>query len=80
LKEGAKVMSVDGKNLGIVERVFTGMSDEQITHLLISQGKINKKTKLVPIEWVGNMSEEEVRLLVNKISVDNLDDIPVPEE
>jgi uncharacterized protein YrrD len=80
LKEGAKVISADGKDLGSVERVFTSMSDEQITYLLISQGKIKRKTKLVPIEWVDNMSEEEVRLLVNKISVDYLDDIPVPEE
>lgn len=80
MREGAKVISADGKNIGNVERIFTGISDEQITHLLISQGKIKRKTKLVPIEWVNNINEEEVNLLVNKISIDNLEEIPVPKE
>jgi sporulation protein YlmC with PRC-barrel domain len=80
MREGAKVISADGKNLGTIERIFTDITDEQITDLLISQGKIKKKTKLVPIEWVNNINEEEVSLLVNKISVDSLDDIPIPEK
>jgi uncharacterized protein YrrD len=74
MKEGARVISADGKHVGDVERVFTGVPNEQITHLLVSRGKIKKKTKLVPIDWVGNMNEDEVNLLVNKVSIDNLAD------
>jgi uncharacterized protein YrrD len=72
MKEGAKVMSADGEHVGDVERVFTGIPNEQITHLLISQGKIKKTTKLVPIDWVNTMTEDEVNLRVNKVSIDNL--------
>jgi uncharacterized protein YrrD len=79
VKEGAKVISADGKNVGDVERIFTGIPNEQITHLLISRGKLSKKTKLLPIEWVDNLAEDEVTLRVNKVSVDNLADTTVPQ-
>jgi uncharacterized protein YrrD len=79
MKENAKVISLDGEDLGTVERIFTS-ANEQLTHLLISQGKIKKKTKLVPIEWVRSINEEEVNLLVNKISIDNLEDILMRDE
>jgi hypothetical protein len=72
MKEGARVISADGEHVGDVERVFTGIPNEQITHLLISRGKIKKTAKLVPIDWVNTMNEDEVNLRVNKVSIDNL--------
>jgi uncharacterized protein YrrD len=78
MKEGAKVLSADGKQVGEVERIFTGVPNEQITHLLVSRGKLQKKTKLVPIDWVDTMNEDEVNLRVNKTSVDSLADSTAP--
>jgi len=78
LKEGAKVISADGEHVGDVERVFTGIPNEKITHILVSRGTFQKKTKLVPIDWVNTMTEEEVNLRVNKVSVDNLTDTMAP--
>jgi hypothetical protein len=79
MKEGAKVISADGKYVGNVERVFTDIADEQITHLLISTGTFTKKTKLLPIDWVQGVDEEEVNLRVHKVSVDELEDTSIPK-
>ncbi len=79
MKEGAKVISADGKHVGNVERVFTDIADEQITHLLVSAGTFTKKTKLVPIDWVKDVNEEEVNLRVYKVSVDELLDTSLPK-
>lgn len=77
MKEGAKVITADGKNVGSVERVLADPSEEQITHLLISKGLLMKEKKLIPIKWVMMMGEDKVHLRVNKDSVDELDDMPV---
>ncbi len=74
MKEGARVITADGKHVGNVERVLTDIPEEQITHLLISKGVFAKTTKLVPIDWVERMNEEQVNLLVNKVSIDELAD------
>ncbi|MBC7878849.1 MAG: PRC-barrel domain-containing protein [Anaerolineales bacterium] len=77
MKEGAKVVTADGKHVGTVERVYTDIPEEQITHLLISYGMFSKKTKLVPIDWVENVTEDQVNLLVHKVSVDALTDTSI---
>lgn len=74
LKEGAKVITADGKHVGNVERILTDIPEEQVTHLLISRGFISQTTKLIPIDWVQSVNEEEVNLLVNKVSIDDLAD------
>ena len=80
LKEDAMVISADEKRVGTVECVFTDMPDEQITHFLVSQGVFNKTMKLVPVEWVKNVNENQVNLQVNKVSVDALEDTSKSDE
>jgi len=77
MKEGATVITVDGENVGNVERVLADASVDQITHLLIAKGMIAKEKKLIPIEWVTTMGEDEVHLRVNKDSVEKLDTAPI---
>lgn len=79
IKVGASVVSADGKDVGTVERIVTDAADEQSTHLLISQGRIKKRMKLIPMDWVRNVDEETVYLLVYKTSVNDLADALVPE-
>jgi uncharacterized protein YrrD len=75
LKEGAKVVTADGKHVANVERVFTDIPEEQITHFLVSLGGMFKKTlKLIPVDWVKDVNEEQVTLQVHKVSIDALDD------
>jgi len=74
LKEGAKVISTDGKHVGKVERVLANPAMDQVTHLLISKGMFPRETKLIPVEWVSTMTEDEVYLQVDEHRVEELSD------
>jgi uncharacterized protein YrrD len=77
LKEGAKVVSSDGKHVGSVERVIYTPDMDQVTHLLISKGMLSKETKLIPMEWVTTMTDDEVYLGVEEQAVAELDDVSI---
>jgi uncharacterized protein YrrD len=79
MKEGAKVVSADGKLVGVVERVLADPTAEQITDLLVSKGFLVRDAKLIPIQWVMSVGEEEVRLRVSRESVEDLNDLPIAE-
>ena len=55
--------------MGKVERVLADLSMEQVTHLLVSSGMFPKETKLIPMEWVARMEDDEVHLRVDENSV-----------
>jgi uncharacterized protein YrrD len=65
LKEGAKVLSVDGDHVGHVEAILTDVETDRVTHLLISKGLFLKKTKLIPTTWISTVLEDEIHLLVS---------------
>lgn len=75
IKEGAKVVTAEGKHAGNVESVLADSSMARITHLLVSNGLLTKEKKLLPIHWVTVLGEDEIRLGVKKSSVDELDDV-----
>jgi uncharacterized protein YrrD len=72
LKEGANVISSDGKHVGDVERLFLETGSNRATHFLISQGLLFKDQKLVPIDWVKSMEEDQVRLAVTSQVLERL--------
>ncbi len=72
LKEGSEVISSDEEHVGDIERIFTDALEDRVTHLLISQGLILKEKKLVPVTWISNIAEEEVRLSVNSQFIENI--------
>ena len=71
MKEGAKVITADGKHVGNVERVLADASVGQVTNLEISKGMLTKEWRLIPMKWVMTMGEDEVRLRVNEDSIDD---------
>jgi uncharacterized protein YrrD len=75
LKEGATVVAADGKHIGHVEKVITGAPADHTTHLLISKGILSKERKLIPITWVGIMSEDKVHLTVDPQQVEALEQV-----
>src|SRR6185295_19741970 len=77
LKEGAKVITADGKHVGNVERVLADSSVDQITDLVISTGLINKEMRLIPIKWVMTVDEDTVHLRVKKASIEDKDTTPI---
>jgi uncharacterized protein YrrD len=72
IKEGARVLAEDGKRVGNVEQVFTYEDSGEITHLLISQGLLLQERKLVPVDWVNVLGENEVRLVVTSALLEDL--------
>jgi len=77
LKEGAKVITADGQHVGSVEGFLADPSADQVTHLLISRGMFPRETKLVPMEWVTKMTDEEVYLRVEEHWVKELADVSI---
>jgi uncharacterized protein YrrD len=77
LKEGAKVITAEGKHVGKVERILATPEMDQVTHLLISKGMFPQETKLIPLEWVSTMTEDEVYLTVEEPQVEELSDVSI---
>ena len=77
MKEGAKVLTAEGKHVGNVERVLADPSVDQVTHLLISRGLLIRELKLIPIKWVMKLGEDIVHLRVKKASVEDLNTVPI---
>lgn len=75
MKEGARVIADEGRHIGIVESVLADPVADQITHFRISSGLLSKETKLIPIQWVKTVGEDEVRLKVKKDLLEETDDI-----
>jgi uncharacterized protein YrrD len=74
LKEGADVLSADGDKVGEVSRVILDPDTDRVTHFLISEGLLFKERKLIPLHWVGEVVENEVRLAVDSALLERVPD------
>jgi sporulation protein YlmC with PRC-barrel domain len=74
LKEGAKVVSSEGKPVGSVEKVLVDNSSQNATHMVITKGLLTKTRRLVPMDWVKNISESEVTLAMAEALINQLPD------
>lgn len=74
LKEGARVTTLEGAQVGKVERVLVEVPTDKATHLLVASGLLKRVKKLIPIKWVMMMGEKEVHLDVKRDAVDTLGD------
>lgn len=72
IKAGAKVYSYDDQPIGHVDLVLTSPSPERVTHLLISYGMLRRDHRLVPVRWIANWHEDEVRLAITAGMFDSL--------
>lgn len=77
VKEGANIITAEGRYAGSMESVFADTVDTQITHLLISNGLIAREKKVIPIHWVMTMDEDEIHLRVEKASIEELSDVSI---
>jgi uncharacterized protein YrrD len=77
MKEGAQVVSAEGKAIGHVERILIDPTVDQITHLLVTSGLLLKQARLIPINWVMYLGEDSIHLRVKRDSVEALDPIPI---
>lgn len=72
LEEGAKVFSVDDKQVGNIEKLIVNPEDKHVTHFVISAGLLFKERKLIPVNWISTIGEEEVHLSVNSRTLEKL--------
>lgn len=74
LNQGAKVVSSKDENLGSLEQVLTNPETDRVTHFVISQGLLFANRKLIPVDWIDKVEEDEVRLGVSSRQVERLPD------
>ena len=72
VKEGARVLSLEGDHIGNVDEIFTDTATNRVAHLIISQGLLFKERKLIPTNWIKLAGEDDVMLTVKTKVVDNL--------
>ncbi len=72
--EDAKVVTADGKHVGKVDRVVLNPRSHEVTHVVVREGVIVKKDKLVPIDDVDTAEGGELRLKPGAPNPDNLED------
>jgi uncharacterized protein YrrD len=72
LEEGAKVISADDKQVGSIEELVVDQQDKRASHFIIGAGLLFKERKLVPVTWIANIGEKEVRLSVKSGTLERL--------
>ncbi len=77
LKEGARVIGQDSKEVGHVEQVLTSPPGDRITHFMIVKGLLTKERRRIPVDWVGALTDDEVQLAVKSDTVEKLSVIEV---
>jgi len=77
MREGAKVISAEGKQVGNVECVLADPEVDQVTHLIVASGMLTKEKRLIPMKWVMSMGEDEVHLRVDQSLIEEEADIPI---
>jgi uncharacterized protein YrrD len=75
-REGAVVISSDGKKVGHIRRVVIDPQTEEVTHLVIEKGFLFIEDRVIPIEKVASVAPDKILL---QISVEHLVDMPVFE-
>jgi len=74
VKNGANIISQDGKHVGDVAEIMTEAKSDRATHLVISQGIFFKSHKLIPMDWVREVDENEVHVGVTAQTLKALPD------
>ena len=66
LKAGAKVITAEGISLGNVEAVIAEAPQDQVTQLFVASGLIAKESRVMPMDWVQAVGEDEVQVRLGK--------------
>lgn len=72
VREGARVISQEGDQVGDVEDIFTDEATNRVTHIVVSRGLLFKDRKLIPSNWLKISGEDEVILNVRTSVVEAL--------
>ena len=75
VKEGAKVLSRDGRHIGSVDKMIIDPHSQKATHFVIAKGLLVKERKIIPLDWVRNFGENEVSIEMDENFINRLPDV-----
>jgi uncharacterized protein YrrD len=74
LKEGAQVLNLDDEVVGHIESIIIDEETGFVTHVVISQGFLFTRSKLIPASWLQSLDEDSMLLVVDTDLVNGLPD------
>ena len=72
LEVGADVCTLDGEDVGNIQEMITDPKTHQIRHLVIGRGWLEDKEVLIPMDWIKEISTDQVELTVDRKVIQNL--------
>ncbi len=77
LKEGTRVFTAGGEEVGKINRVILDPGTNEVTHVVVQKGWFFTEDKVVPIEMIGSATEDKVVLTED---AGDFDQLPAFEE
>jgi uncharacterized protein YrrD len=77
LKEGTRVVTSNGNEVGKVNRFVIDPVTDKVTHIVVQKGWLLSEDKVVPLDMVNSADEHDVILSEN---MDDFNDLPPFEE
>jgi uncharacterized protein YrrD len=72
-RRGADVVTPDGDKVGDIDRVVIDPKTQEVTHLVVAKGFLLTTDKVLPLNLVGNATEDQVML---REDVGDLEELP----
>jgi uncharacterized protein YrrD len=72
--ENAEVQTSDGKKVGRIDRVVIDPDSKEVTHLILKQGLLFTRDKVVPIGEIDNTAEDRIVLKTERKDPDEFPD------
>lgn len=76
-RQNAGVYTVDGKDVGHIDRVVLDPKKKEVTHIVVRKGFLFTEDKVIPVDLIGAATEEGVTL---REAVGDLQALPLFEE
>ena len=73
-KDGAKVLTTDGDQVGTIDRVVLKPATMEVTHVVVRKGFFFTEDKVVPVSMIGPTTEESLTLRPDAGDLDELPD------
>jgi uncharacterized protein YrrD len=73
-KEGTTVVTADGQEVGDLDRIVLNPSTEKVTHLVVRKGLLLPEDKLVPLDLVDAITEDQIALKETVAALSDLTD------
>src|SRR5688572_2211950 len=74
LKEDARVVTSDGQTVGHVDRVVMDPRTKEVTHVVVRKGFLFTEDKVVPIDLIAGVVDDQVQLRADAGDLERLPD------